>query len=500
MTPNPYHNPPETGLLGQLADFIYRAAPRPVREIAWAGAIAYLAGITGRAYNVSGTGLNQYLLLIAGTGRGKEAVSSGVEKFAAYAKGNTWHNGNMPNALPFLEEYIGPAEIASGQALIKFLGTRHSFVSIVGEFGLTLQRICHPRASSSDVMLRKVMLDVFHKSGKGNVLRPTIYSDKANNTDEVKAPAFSLFGETSPDNLYPFLDGGMINTGFLPRFLPMIYEGKREYLQKCHEDAVPTVEAMQYFVGLVDHCAQLNSHNMVVNVGFTPEAQALADQIDNQTTDQINDPNNPSQVVEFLNRVHIKTLRLAALAAVCRNHASPIITIDLVNWAHALVMDGTTKLIRKFEAGEVGDQSKSETKQQNEVRRIIRYWIETPWHVHTKTKYEIGDEACHRAQYIPYKYINQRLASTAAFKDPHGNKSATDIINRTISQLIAFGEIVHVVGAELEKITSSHAKYYKVAEESDVAGGVVKHLYGEQRRANNLLAGAFSGLPPGEEV
>lgn len=73
-----YSVPP--GLVGEIAQFIYAQAPRPVPEIALAGALGMVAGIAGRAYNVSGTGLNQYTLLLAPTGTGKEAIASGIDK------------------------------------------------------------------------------------------------------------------------------------------------------------------------------------------------------------------------------------------------------------------------------------------------------------------------------------------------------------------------------------------------------------------------------------
>ena len=63
-----YSVPP--GLVGEIAQFIYAQAPRPVPEISLAGALGMIAGIVGRAYNISGTGLNQYTLLLAPTGTG----------------------------------------------------------------------------------------------------------------------------------------------------------------------------------------------------------------------------------------------------------------------------------------------------------------------------------------------------------------------------------------------------------------------------------------------
>lgn len=49
------------GLVGMIAQFIHDQAPRPVMDIALVGALGLMAGICGRAYNVSGTGLNGYL-------------------------------------------------------------------------------------------------------------------------------------------------------------------------------------------------------------------------------------------------------------------------------------------------------------------------------------------------------------------------------------------------------------------------------------------------------
>lgn len=76
-------NLPIPGLVGEVAKFIYASAPRPVAEIAFVGAIGLVAGISGRAYNVSGRGLYQYALLLANTGTGKEAMNREFRASAA---------------------------------------------------------------------------------------------------------------------------------------------------------------------------------------------------------------------------------------------------------------------------------------------------------------------------------------------------------------------------------------------------------------------------------
>src|ERR1700748_604406 len=132
---------PPPGLVGEIARFIYAAAPRPAPEMAIAGALAFMAGVCGRAYNVSGTGLNIYMLLLAVTGTGKEGMASGIDKII----------NALQTIVPTANEFLGPAEIASGKALIRFLTTKsNSFVSILGEFGYRLETMTADNATSSE--------------------------------------------------------------------------------------------------------------------------------------------------------------------------------------------------------------------------------------------------------------------------------------------------------------------------------------------------------------
>ena len=120
------------GLLGEIADYIYRASPRPVKEISLAAAIGLMAGIAGRSYNYSGAGLNQYILLLAPTGRGKEAISGGVSKIMSRLTEMDPTGSNNVAVVPGAKEFIGPSELPSGPGLHKVFKTQKSFVSIVG--------------------------------------------------------------------------------------------------------------------------------------------------------------------------------------------------------------------------------------------------------------------------------------------------------------------------------------------------------------------------------
>lgn len=163
---------PPSGLLGRIAQFIYEQAPRPVAEIALGGAIGLMAGICGKAYNVSATGLNQYVLILAGTGTGKEAAMGGITKLMSA----------VATKVPAASEFIGPEQIASQQALINYLEKNPCCLSVLGEFGLTLQQMSGKAANSNDIGLRKIFLKLYNRSGATDVFQQMIYANKENNT------------------------------------------------------------------------------------------------------------------------------------------------------------------------------------------------------------------------------------------------------------------------------------------------------------------------------
>jgi len=450
------------GLLGEIADYIYRAAPRPVPEIALAGAIGLMAGVCGRAFNVSATGLNQYVLMLAPTGTGKEAMQSGIERFMSYVMRGGLADDAL-NTMPAVREFIGPAEISSGQALLKFVGKQRSFVSVVGEFGLTVQRLAHPRASSSEIMLKKVLLDLFNKSGNDNVLRPTIYSDKEKNTDDVLSPAFTLLGESTPETYYSNLDESLISDGLLPRFTTIEYTGPRPQFNEAHSFAVPSLELVQRFCALCDNSLRLNSHNMAIACEYTPEADKFLRSVDTFADAQINVPDQREAIRHLWNRAHIKTLKLAALVAVgCADHTntervSIVIDLDAAKWAYTIVERDIKSITRKFEMGEVGKNSE-ESKQVSDVLRVITQYLTQPFE--EVAKYG-AKRPMHADHIVPYTFIQRRLVAAASFR--HDRVGATNAIRRTVSTLLDEGVLIEADRATLQKY-NARGKAYAVSD------------------------------------
>ena len=398
------------GLVGRVAEYIYSSAARPVPEIGLMAALGYLAGIVGQRYNVSGVGLNQYLILLAKTGTGKEGIASGIDRL----------NNQIRKSVPGVEHFRGPSAFASGPALVKMMSEKPVFLSILGEFGITLQQLCDPRANGAQVTLRQALLDLFQKSGKSSVLRASVYSDKEKNTDDVESPALSILGESTPETFYEGLSEHHISDGLIPRFTILEYHGIRPYLNP-NNGAKPSDALVEELIELVSVVLTMTANKQHIDVNFTPQAVDLSAEYERRTTDMINDSTN-MVLCQLWNRAHLKVLKLAGLIAVGINIHEPIIDVKCFEWAVAFVEKDIDAIMHRFESGNVGS---GESKQyQDMVRKITSYFTNKP-HVDYKKYHEQG--------VISTQCLTRACANMTSFKkDPRGAARVRDDLLRQL--------------------------------------------------------------------
>lgn len=434
--------PPPPGLMGEVAKFIHDSSIRPVPEIALAGAIGLFAGVCGRAYNVSDTGLNMYTMLLASTGTGKEAIDTGITKFMHYVEQGGLEQRDLP-AMPAVREFLGPAEISSGQALTRHLSTQRSFVSIIGEVGMMMKRIAHPRASSADLALRKNLLDYYTKSGHGKTVRPSIFSEKDKNTAEVLSPAVSILGEGTPSTFYAAVDEELVSDGLLPRFLIIEYDGKRVSANEDHAKVLPKESVVKAFCGICEASLKQNSFNQVTTVQTDQEATAFLKRVEEHADDVINLDDQTEVLRQLWNRVGLKTKKLAALVAVGKNWTTPVIDMECATWAYNLVLRDVEGISNKFALGVVGDNS-TESRQSLDIRKAIRDYLNTDYQgvKGYNVKLEMFND-----RVIPHIYMSNRLRNLSAFK--HDKLGATNAIRRSIQILIDEGAISQVGAKDL---------------------------------------------------
>lgn len=441
-----YATPP--GLLGEIAEFIFESSPRQVKEIALAASIGLMAGICGRAYNISKTGLNQYVLLLAKTGTGKEGMVSGIDKIMREVR------VQAPAAL----EFLGPSAIASGQALIKHLSKQTCFVSIVGEFGLMLQAMCGFHANPSQIILRKVLLELYMKSGHDEVLRSTIYSDKDKNTPIVQSPAFSMLGESTPQAYYSGIDETMIAQGLLPRFLCIEYTGKVPHLNPYHANMKPKKELVDGVAAVAVNCLTLMSNGRAVDITMDAEADAFASAFSRETTDNINS-SELTIAQELWNRAHLKMLKLAGLIAVGINSYNPVVTLECIKWSHSLIERDIKNVFARFEQGSIGRET-NELNQIKDVEVLVRDYLIRPYD-DTMKKYLV-EPRMHADRIISWNYMQRRSNQKGSFRNDRAG--ATIALKRCIESLTLEGSIREIRQVDMQQRYGSVAKAYAVIE------------------------------------
>lgn len=395
------------GLVGDVADYIFRSSPRPVREIALTAAIGLLAGMCGSAYNVSSTGLNMYILTLAGTGTGKEAVSSGISKLIS----------TVSAASPSITKFLGASQIASPQSLLNHLAKNcRSQVSIMGECGLWLRELSDPAAPAHTAGLRRTLLDLYGKSGRTSVVQSSIYADSAKNTDAIRQPAFTLLGESTQARFYEIIDEMLINEGFIPRWMIIEYDGKRPEFNEHHASVHAPTDMLRALAALSEHIHRLMETYSVIDVPYdSDESEDYARQFNRFCDTQINA--SPDEAVKNLwTRAYLKMLKLAALVAVGRNFGQPSINMEDMAFAKTVVLKDTVRMCTRYSSGLLAASVSSENKEQHEwVLKVLREYVsagQSP----QKSDQGYGISENMRQQFIvPYSYLLRRVSSKRIF-------------------------------------------------------------------------------------
>jgi hypothetical protein len=401
-----YTYPP--GLVGEVARYIEQSATRPVREVGLAAALALCSGLWGRAYNISGTGLNQYIILLARTGTGKEGAATGIDNVI----------GAMRKTLPSVERCLGPAGFASGQALLRSLDKQPGFVSVLGEFGITLQQICDPRANMAQTMLKRVLLDLYGRSGHGKIMRATVYADSEKNTKAIVSPAVTLLGESTPETFYSGIDQEHIAEGLIPRFSVMHYEGDRPVRNRKAFFAPPG-SMVEEMVEVSTAAMQIEQNYNVVNIRLDAGAAEVLDALDLKADAAINKTSSDMEA-QLWNRAHLKGLKLAGLISVGVSHTEPIVSREIAEWAVDMVEKDVNGVLQRFATGVHGTGN---VRQEGDLRAAMEKY--STLSTAKRMQYTVPKALRSNGNIIPFGYLRGKLRLLASFKsDKRGEVGA----------------------------------------------------------------------------
>ena len=429
------------GFVGQIAQYIFYNSPRPVREVAIVSALGLFAGIQGKAWNIPQSGLNLYIVLVAQSAIGKEAMHSGISLILS----------QLADSCPEALKYVDFTDYASGPALTKGSALNPSFVNVAGEWGRKLTRLSADGGADAAMQtLRTTMTNFYQKSGHNNMVGGLGYSDKEKNVATTSGIAYSMIGESTPGAFYDSLNETMMEDGFLSRFTIIEYRGQRP---PANEKTVIklTPEELGRFTDIVQTADKIIAARDVVIVNKNEQAKAFLNAFDLKCDAEINKTMDESWR-QMWNRAHLKVCRIAANLAVAENFTNPVINLEQSQWALDVILRDIAIMRSRIAAGEVGT---SDASRERKLLDLIKMYLSKP----IPEGYGI-DDAMRKKGIVPRKYLQiSTQRSTNFTKQRNGQNSALDI---TIKSLMDSGYLVEVAKATAATDYNFHGRCFRV--------------------------------------
>jgi Protein of unknown function (DUF3987) len=447
FAPHPLDWPP--GVAGEVAQYVFHAAIRPVREVAVVATLGLLAGICGRQWQVPKSGLNLYIVLVGRSGIGKEAMHSGISELLKACQ----------QLNPTIGQFADFTEFASGPALTKGCIGRQCFVNVSGELGRRIKRMADSNDSALQT-LRTQMTNMYMKSASSSVLGGLGYSATDNNVESLFCVAYSLIGETTPGTFLDALTPEMMEDGFMSRFSVIEYTGDRPPKNR-NMLMDPPKQLVSRLADLGTQAQQMCIKDAFMLVRRNAVAGAVLDLFELECDKRTEAAGSNESRRQMWNRAHMKVLRIAALLAVADNHIFPVITQAHADWAINLVLLDIAAFTKRLDSGDVGGDDDS---RMAKLAMVLREYLTNPVADSYKVKPEMRENGI-----VPRSYLHTRSQRHSAFKNHKlGPARALD---DTIATMIANGHLMEVQKDKLAETYSYFGHAYRVLNLPDAEAG-----------------------------
>jgi hypothetical protein len=431
------------GMAGEIARYIHDTAIRPVPEVAIVGALGLLAGICGLRWQLPKSGLNLYLILVARSAVGKEAMHEGISSLI----------NACARDIPTARKFVDFSDYASGPALIKGCFSNRCFVNVSGELGRRFKRLALEEGKDGPLgTWRTQLTNLYQKSTPKSMVGGINYSNTDNNVESIDGASYSLIGETTPGTFLESITDSMMEDGFMSRFTVIEYEGERP---PENETAMVTMPPLPHVTNLlkalITQSDLLAAKNEDIKVLRSESADAKSKAFNLECDGRINGETREARR-QMWNRAALKAQRIAALLAVADNHLFPSINDDHIDWAIALVRRDIATFTKRLDGGDVGD---SDDARLSKLVLILKAYLLTK----VSESYKVPD-SMRQNSIVPRNYIQITTSKYAAFyKHKLG---ATRAMEETINSMIGNGYLMEVAKDKVVDAYGFHGKAYRV--------------------------------------
>jgi hypothetical protein len=351
VIPETYFQVP--GFVSELMNFTLRTAYYPNKALAFAGAMAMLAHLTGRRYkDQRGGRFNLYLLALAKSGTGKEHPRT--------------VNIDLATVTGIVSEFGDT--FASGEGLEDSLLISPSMIYQVDEVDYLFNtvKVKDVRAEQINSMLLKL----YSESKTTHIMRKkALQRGQPSLGSVIIQPHLTVLGTATPKFFYQSLTERTMENGLLARCI-ILEAGERGDAGNPHEEDFP--EAILETIKAIIRMGRENNlygeypHPMVIQE--TPEATqrlkdvfTLADEEYRKASAIEDDAANALWA-----RAGEKVSKLAALYAISRQPLNPRVDVEAVDWAWRLVAHMTKRMLY------MATVFVSETDFDSQAKKIVR--------------------------------------------------------------------------------------------------------------------------------
>lgn len=416
--------PPAGTKLEKLCRWVYSASFCAVDEISIITGIAAFAGLFGHQYNVSGTGLNLYLMLIAKSGVGKNAINDcldrlqkRVEEYSSSggAGGGFCVEKGQSDSCMQIYTFVTQQYYASSAALMSLFAedNRRSVVSVWSEFGQKLKQFSVARADSRMAEMKQLLTSIYDKSGKDAYIGGIKYSNKTNDKVVKDSFAFSIIGETTPGAYEDGINSSMAEDGFLSRFITIEYNGDTEN-NVYHTEDKPDVplEILELF-----HAVFYSTADHGIKVEMTEDAKWIYTEFLNHKDRMLSGVDNEA-IRQLWSRAPLKALKLAALLACGENLDEPIIDGVSLVWALEVLRYSIQKLFKRINETGLATAEKASVQLQ-EMKRVIGEFVKKGLKGELPEKFSkfVDLTSIVPKITIPHSYLSSRLTMLKSFSN-----------------------------------------------------------------------------------
>lgn len=352
---NPYLPEACPGIIGEVIAHILETALFPVPDFAALSAIVFASALYGRrwAEPIMAGGLNVYAIATAPTGWGKD------------------HPLQEPRQIAYrceMMHMMGPGEFKSDSAIEKVLRKCPIRASYMDEIGIVLQANSGRNASAWEKRVRKALLEVYSAS-KGMWTGSQAAGDKDEKdkgSEPLHRPILSLYGTSTPEELYKGLTDDNVRDGLFGRLIfaapdrkpsrqrpgPGDYDRLRAQIDAIRSftpTEVPEKQRALYHSNLRNALVL----PAVIRAQIDGEGRAALETIDDwqrELTEKEGD------LTTIANRAAENTGKLATLRALSRDHTSPVVALDDVQWGWTIVERSLFVIARDIERHMVGSE------------------------------------------------------------------------------------------------------------------------------------------------